>query len=149
MRGISKFFIVLLLSSGLCIAQTVVPFRLLTSSDSGSSRNVRELDYNVAVDQYLDVSGIKNVICQLIRREKPSGYDVLNFGIYYKLERFIPESERDIADGARHREQRIAQYHWNKDSPKDSRRLVVSKDPKGSSLPEWHYYDFDHVKSCR
>jgi hypothetical protein len=149
MRGLSRLVIVFLIGAGLCIAQTAISYHLLTSNDSGTAKNIREFDYNVSVDQYLDVNGIKNVICQLIRSEKPSGYDVLNFGVYYKLDRYVPESERDVADGARHREQRIAQYHWNKDSPKDSRRLVVSKDPKGKTLPEWRYYDFDHARSCR
>jgi hypothetical protein len=149
MHRTSKLFMVLLVSAGLCAAQVAVPFRLLTSSDSGSTKNVREFDYNVSVDQNLDVSGIRSVICQLIRSQKPSGYEVLSLGIYYKLEQYVSESDRDIADGARHREQRIAQYHWNKDSPKDSRRLVVSKDARGNSLPEWRYYDFDHTKTCR
>ena len=149
MRGTSKLFMLFLISTGLCAAQSSVPFRLLTSSDSGSTKNIRELDFNVSVDQFLDVSGSKNVICQFIRSEKPSGYEILNLGIYYKLDKYIAESERDVAETARHREQRIAQYHWNKDSPKDSRRLVVSKDAKGKALPEWKYYDFDHAKSCR
>jgi hypothetical protein len=149
MRGISKLFIVLLVSTGLCAAQVVVPFHLLSATDSGTTKNVREFEYNVSVEQYLEVPGIKNVICQLIRNEKPRGYEILSLGIYYKLDRYIAETERDVAEGARHREQRIAQYHWNKDSPKDSRRLVVSKDAKGNSLPEWRYYDFDHSKSCR
>jgi len=149
MRGISKLFMVLLASTGLCAAQTAIPFHLLSSSDSGTTKNVREFEYNVSVEQHLEVQGIKNVICQLIRSQKPSGYEILSLGIYYNLDRYIAESERDVAEGARHREQRIAQYHWNKDSPKDSRRLVVSKDAKGNSLPEWRYYDFDHSKSCR
>jgi len=149
MGDIPKSFIALLMAAGLCVAQTAVPFRMLTSRDSGSARNLREIDYNVSVEQYLDESGLRNVICQVIRREKPSGYEILNFGIYYKLDKYIEENDRDIADGTRHREQRIAQYHWYKDSPKDSRRLVVSKDAKGKSLPEWRYYNFDHAKSCR
>ncbi len=149
MRGILKLVMAFLVSIGLCAAQVAVPFHLLTSSDSGSTKNVREFDYNVSVDQYLEVAGIRTVICQLIRSEKPNGYEVLNLGIYYKLDRYISEEDRDVADAARHREQRIAQYHWNKDSPKDSRRLVISKDAKGKSLPEWRYYDFDHAKSCR
>ena len=144
-----KLFIVLLITTGLCAAQSAVPFRLLTSRDSGSARNLREFDYNVSVEQFLDESGLKNVICQVIRNEKPSGYEILNFGIYYKLDKYIEETDRDIADGTRHRELRIAQYHWSKDLPKDSRRLVVSKDAKGKSLPEWRYYNFDHAKSCR
>ena len=149
MRVISKLFMVLLAGAGLCAAQASVPFHLLSSSDSGTTKNVREFEYNISVEQHLEVPGIKSVICQLIRTEKPSGYEILSLGIYYKLDRYIAETDRDVADGARHREQRIAQYHWNKDSPKDSRRLVVSKDAKGNSLREWRYYDFDHAKSCR
>jgi len=149
MRGISKLFIILLAGTGLYAAQGAVPFLLLSSSDSGTTRNVREFEYNVSVEQYLDPSAIKSVVCQLIRKEKPGGYEILSLGIYYKLDRYIVETDRDVAEGARHRERRIAQYHWNKDSPKDSRRLVVSKDAKGNSLTEWRYYDFDHTKSCR
>jgi len=149
MSGISKLFMVLLVSAELGAAQVAVPFHLLSLSDSGTTKNVREFEYNVSVEKYLEASGIKNVVCQLIRNEKPSGYEVLSLGIYYKLDRYIAETDRDVADGARHRERRIAQYHWNKDSPKDSRRLVVSKDAKGNSLTEWRYYDFDHTKSCR
>jgi len=149
MRDISKLVMILLVSAGLCAAQAAVPFHLLSSSDSGTTKNVREFEYNVSVEQHLEVPGIKSVICQLIRKEKPGGYEILSLGIYYKLDRYIAEADRDVADGARHREQRIAQYHWNKDSPKDSRRLVVSKDAKGNSLPEWRYYDFNHTKSCR
>src|SRR5712675_1923764 len=149
MRGISKLIMVLLVSTGLSAAQIAIPLSSLSSSDSGSTKNVREFEYNVSVDQYLEVPGIKSVVCQLIRNEKPGGYEILSLGIYYKLDKYITETERDVADAARHREQRIAQYHWNKDSPKDSRRLVVSKDAKGNPLPEWRYYDFDHTKSCR
>ena len=146
MRGISKLFMLLLAGTGLYAAQAV-PFLLLSSSDSGTTKNVREFEYNVSVEQYLDPSAIKSVVCQLIRKEKPGGYEILSLGIYYKLDRYIAESDRDVAEGARHRERRIAQYHWNKDSPKDSRRLVVSKD--ANSMTEWRYYDFDHTKSCR
>ena len=149
MRGISKLVMILLAGTALCGAQAAVPFHLLSSTDSGTTKNVREFEYNVSVEQYLEASAIKNVVCQLIRKEKPSGYEILSLGIYYKLDRYIAEADRDVADGARHRERRIAQYHWNKDSPKDSRRLVVSKDAKGNSLTEWRYYDFDHAKSCR
>src|SRR3954469_24042553 len=112
MYRISKLFTVLLLSIGLCAAQAAIPFHLLSSSDSGTTKNVREFEYNVSVEQHLEVQGIKNVICQVIRTEKPVGYEILSLGIYYKLDRYIAEAERDVAEGARHREQRIAQYHW-------------------------------------
>jgi hypothetical protein len=149
MGDIPKVLLMLLITTGLCVGQSAIPFILLTSNDSGSTRNLREIDYNISVERHLDTSSLKNLICQVIRSEKPSGYEILNFGIYYKLDKYISETDRDIADGTRHREQRIAQYHWYKDSPKDSRRLVVSKDAKGKSLPEWRYYDFNHAKSCR
>jgi len=140
---------IVLAIAGMCAAQAQIPFRILTSIDSGTTKNLREFDFNIAVDQYLDVSSIRNMICQVIRNEKPAGYEILNFGIYYKLDKYIAETERDLSDSARHREQRIAQYHWAKDSPKDSRRLVVSKDAKGKSLPQWQYVDFNHAKSCK
>ena len=149
MRSTSKLLMVILAIVGMSTAQSPVPFRLLTAVDSGTSKNLREFDYNVTVDQYLDVSSIRNVICQVVRSEKPNGYEILNFGVYYKLDKYIAEADRDLPDSARHREQRIAQYHWNKDAPKDSRRLVVSKDAKGKSLPQWQYVDFNHAKSCK
>src|SRR5689334_13588606 len=98
MRGISKLFMVLLAGTGLSAAQVAVPFHLLSASDSGTTKNVREFDYNVSVEQYLEVSGIKNVVCQLVRSEKPKGYEVLSLGIYYKLESYVPETDRDVAE---------------------------------------------------
>jgi len=149
MRSKSQLLMLILAIAGMCAAQVPIPFRILTSIDSGTTKNLREFDYNIAVEQYLDVSSIRNMICQVIRNEKPTGYEILSFGIYYKLDKYISEAERDLSDSARHREQRIAQYHWSKDSPKDSRRLVVSKDAKGKSLPQWQYVDFNHAKSCK
>jgi hypothetical protein len=140
---------VLLISSSLVAAQSAVPFRKLSSHESGSAQTVKEFDYNVSVDQYLDVAAAKNVICRLILNEKPLVYDILSAGIYYKLDRYISESDGDVADAAELRNRRIAQYHWNKDSPKDSRRLVLTKDAKGQTLREWRFYDFDHTKTCK
>jgi len=145
----SKILTILLVAAGVCAAESPIAFRLLTSTDSGATKNLREFDYNVSVDQFLDASGIRNVICQVLRGEKPVRYEILSFGIYYKLDKYVAEADRDLADGTRHREQRIAQYHWNIDAPKDSRRLVVSKDAKGNALPQWQYIDFNHAKSCK
>ena len=149
MRSASKILTFIFAIAGMSAAQSTVPVRLLTAVDSGTTKNLREFDYNVSVDQYLDVSSIRNVICQVVRSEKPSGYEILNFGVYYKLDKYIAEADRELPDSTRHREQRIAQYHWNKDTPKDSRRLVVSKDAKGKSLAQWQYVDFNHAKSCK
>jgi len=148
MQGISRIVLVLMVCAALASAQTVVPYRLLSSRQS-SAGSIREFDYNVSVDQNLDVSAVKRIICQVIQSEKPAAYEVLSIGIYFKLNQYIPENERDVKDSAEHREHRMAQYHWNKDSPKDSRRLVLNKDSRGLSLPEWRFYDFDHAKSCR
>jgi hypothetical protein len=141
-----RLSLVLLASSALAAAQSGVAYRLLSARESTSSP-VREIDYNISVDQYLDVSGVKDVICRMVRAEKPNGFEVLSTGIYYKLDQHSPDS--DVADVAELRQRRIAQYHWNKDSPKDSRRLVLSRDAKGQALPEWRFYDFDHSKACR
>ena len=139
MQSLVRLFIVVLVCAGLAVAQSVIPFRLLSSHQPEPTDAVREFDYNVSVEQNLDVSGIKTVICSLSQSEKPSAYDVLSIGIYYKLDHYDTDQ----------REHRIAQYHWNKDSPKNSRRLVVNKDAKGQPLPEWRFYDFNHAKSCK
>ena len=135
------------LSAVFAAAQSV-PYHLLSSRRSAESESVIESDYNISVDRNLDVSEVKDAICQVIRTEKPKSYDVLTIGIYHLLDRYISESERDSKDSAVHREHRIAQYHWSKDSPKDQRRLVVNKDAKGQSLAEWRFYNFNHSKSC-
>ena len=126
-----------------------MPFHLLSSRQSATSESINEADFNISVDRNLDVSGVKSVICQLIRAEKPRGYEILSIGVYYKLDRYSPESERDLQETAEHREHRIAQYHWSKDSPKDGRRLVINKDAKGQPLGTWRFYNFDHSKECR
>jgi hypothetical protein len=130
-------FIILVL-----LLQSPVPYRLLTARESGSEQTLKEIDYSVSVDQYLDGSQARNIVCALIREKKPRSYDVLSIGIYYKL-------DGDAADMSELRERRLVQYHWSKDSPNDARRLVLTKDAKGQSLPEWRFYNFDHTKSCR
>ena len=131
------------------IAQSVVPYRLIGTRHSSPADSIRETEYNISVEQNLDASSIRNAICQVLKNEKPAGYEVLSVSIYYKLERYIPEDGIDTKDAAEIRERRIARYHWSKDSPKDKRRLVVTKDPKGLPLKDWRFYDFDHTKACR
>ena len=149
MRSISTILVVLLVCAGIADAQTNVSYRLISSHRSDPTDTVKESEYNVSVDRYLDVSAVKNVICQLVRNEKPQGYEVLSIGIYYKLGRYTYEIDIDMKDVVERRERRIAQYHWNKDSPKDSRRLVIPRDAKGQPLKEWRFYNFDHSKDCR
>ena len=148
MQRITRILLVLMVCCSLASAQTVVPYRLLSSRESAPG-SIKEFDYNVSVDQNLDVAAVKRVICQVVQSEKPVASEVLSIGIYFKLNEYIPENERDVKDSAEHRAHRIAQYHWNKDSPKDSRRLVLTKDSKGQSLSDWRFYDFNHEKSCR
>jgi hypothetical protein len=124
------------------LIQSTVPYRLVTALESGSEQTLKEIDYSVSVNQYLDVSGARNVVCALIREKKPRSYDVLSIGVYYML-------AGDSADMSELRERRLVQYHWSKDSPNDARRLVLTKDVKGQSLAEWRFYNFDHTKSCR
>lgn len=149
MRASSILVIVVLANAAVGAVQPAVPYRLLSSRESGSPGTIKEFDYNVSVDSYLEVSDVKNVICRLISDEKPQRYEILSIGVYYKLDRYVHAGEGEPADSAEYREHRIVQYHWNKDSPKDSRRLVVIKDAKGKSLPEWRFHDFNHMKSCR
>lgn len=139
----------LLLCAGLAAAQATVPYRLIGTRRSAPADAVHEFEYNISVEQNLDVTNIRNTICQVLKSEKPSGYEILGVTIYYKMERYIPEEGMDSTLAAEFREKRIAQYHWNKDSPKDKRRLVVTKDAKGQKLAEWRFYDFDHMKACR
>lgn len=146
-RRVPPALLVLLACSVMVVAQAL-PYRLLSSRRSGDAGEVIESDYNISVDRYLDVTATRDVICRLMRTENPKGYDVLSVGIYYMLDRYIPESERDLKDSVQQREHRIAQYHWSKDSPKDSRRLVFNRDPKGQPLAEWRFNNFNHSKDC-
>src|SRR6185436_3137445 len=139
----------LLLSVQIIAAQAVIPYRLIGTRQSSPGDAVREMEYNISVEQNLDVSSIRNAICQVVKNEKPAGYEVLAVSIYYKLERYMPEDGMDTKAAAELRDRRIAHYHWNKDSPKDKRRLAVTKDPKGQPLANWRFYDFDHMKACR
>ncbi len=124
------------------LMQTPIPYRMVSARESGSAETIKEVDFSVSVNQYLDVSRARNIVCALIREKKPQGYDVLTIGIYYQLEGDSPEMTEL-------RERRLVQYHWSKDAPNDARRLVLTKDAKGQSLPEWRFYNFDHSKSCR
>jgi hypothetical protein len=124
------------------LIQSAVPYRLVTARESGSEQTLKEFDYSVSVDRYLIVSEARNIVCALIREKKPRSYDVLSIGIYYKL-------GGEAADMSELRERRLVQYHWSKDSPNDARRLVLTKDDRGQPLPEWRFYNFDHMKSCR
>jgi len=124
------------------LIQTAIPYRLVNARESGSEAALKEVDYSVSVNQYVDVSGARNIVCALIREKKPRSYDVLSIGIYYML-------SGDSADMSELRERRLVQYHWSKDSPNDARRLVLTKDAKGQALAEWRFYNFDHARSCR
>ena len=148
MRALTPIF-ALLLIGGLAAGQATVPYRLIGTRHSEPTDAIREFEYNISVEQNLDVTSIRNTICQVVKSEKPAGYEILGVTIYYKMERYIPEEGMDATLAAEFREKRIAQYHWNKDSPKDKRRLVVTKDAKGQKLAEWRFVDFDHMKACR
>jgi len=124
------------------LMQAPTPYRMVSARESGPADTIKEVDYSISVNQYLDVSRARNIVCTLIREKKPQGYDVLSIGIYYQLEGDAPEM-------AELRERRLVQYHWSKDSPNDARRLVLIRDAKGQPLPEWRFYNFDHSKSCR
>src|SRR5262245_13220634 len=130
---------VLLLCVRLAAGQAAVPYRLIGTRHSAPADPIRELDYNISVEQNLDVTNIRNTICQLLKSEKPTAYEILGVTIYYKLDRYIPEEGMDARLAAEFRERRIAQYHWNKDSPKDKRRLAVTKDAKGQPLTAWRF----------
>ncbi len=130
-------------------AQSAIPYRLIGTRHSSPADSIREMEYNISVEQNLDASSIRNAICQVLKNEKPTGYEILAVSIYYKLESYVPEDGTDTKVAAERRERWIAQYHWNKDSPKDKRRLVVKKDPRGQPLAEWRFYDFDHTKACK
>jgi hypothetical protein len=124
------------------LIQAPIPYRMVSSRESGTTETIKEVDYSISVNQYLDVSRARNIVCALVREKKPQKYDVLSIGIYYQLEGDSPEMTEL-------RERRLVQYHWSKDSPNDARRLVLTKDAKGQPLPEWRFYNFDHTKSCR
>ena len=149
MRSLSQTVMILLTCSFLATAQAPLPYRLLSQRTPDSADRIKEYDFNVAVDKYLEVAEVRNVICSLIRDTKPRAYDVLSVGIYYRLERYTLQSD-ELADASSElRQRRLAQYHWSKDSPNDSRRLAVMRDGKGQALPEWRFNNFDHARSCR
>ena len=141
--------VALTLCVGLAAGQAAVAYRLIGTRHSAPADPIREFEYNISVEQNLDVPNIRTAICQVLRSEKPTAYEILGVSIYYKLERYIPEEGMDSQLAAEFRERRIAQYHWNKDSPKDKRRLVVTKDAKGQPLTQWRFVDFDHTKACK
>src|SRR4030095_14989631 len=92
-------------------AQSVVPYRLIGTRQSSPADTIREMEYNISVEQNLDVSSIRNAICQVVKNEKPAGYEILAVSIYYKLERYMPEEGLDTKAAAELRDRRIARYH--------------------------------------
>ncbi len=131
------------------LLQAVPAYRLLSARESPPAAKVREFDFNISVEKYLEVDEARSLICAVVRDQKPQAYEVLSIGIYYKLERHTATEDGEGASDAELREHRLVQYHWSKDAPKDNRRLVITRDAKGQILSTWRFLNFDHSRSCR
>jgi hypothetical protein len=121
-----------------------IPYRILSAGKAYGSLDI--IGYGVSVDSFLDRQQIEDLICQIIRKEKPPSSEILDVGIFYKLnEIFNPGISRELQSQLI--DQYIAAYRWHKGIPGVRKRLWIYRDSIGNSLGP-KAYAFDHTSAC-
>jgi hypothetical protein len=124
-----------------------VSYRLLKSYLPKASDRFKEAAFMVSVDRELDRSEVEALICEIVRNEKPAGFERLAIAIYHDLDEYIPPVgapvlERKLA------EHEVAHYWWNVGLTGSQQRLHISRDKDGKLLSPWKSYEFDHTTQC-
>ncbi|MBZ5498690.1 MAG: hypothetical protein LAP85_20020 [Acidobacteriia bacterium] len=145
----------------ICLATIVVGFGVQQNAGSGmpekisyrlldSSRrqfgDLSAVDYALSVDRFLDRPQIEELICQVLRDQKPAPSSALGISIFYNLDKAfvtggLPNIEQRRLDHA------IADYFWNKSLPDKRNRLLIWRDARGNLVKK--FYDFDHTDACK
>ncbi len=104
-------------------------------------------NYAISIDRFLDLPQINQLICQMLRKEKPTNFSLLSieilFGTNKPISGGLPSLEREWLEHI------VATYSWSINLPNRPIRLVVWRDAQGNLLDPPQFYDFDHTKACK
>jgi hypothetical protein len=113
------------------------PYRLLASGN-----DARGAWYVVSVQTPLRASGMRALVCEVVRQENPENYRVLGVGIFVDLDSWIaPVGHGDTELDRKQDEHRIGDYIWNVELPHSKTRLHLVRE---------HRFDgFNHLSDCK
>jgi hypothetical protein len=123
-------------------------YRLLSSHLPKETDRLKEAAFIVSVDRTLNEQEVRTLVCEIVAKENPRGYERLTIGIFVDLDRYIPAAESPILERELS-EHRLANYVWARSVPDASRRLSITRDSDGKPLSQWQFYNFDHTKDCK
>ncbi len=124
-----------------------ISYRLLDSSTRQFGK-MTTANYTVSVDRFLDRSQIEQLICEVIRDQKPAPSSILGISIFYNLDKALvtgglPSLERERLEHI------IADYAWNISLPDKRDRLLIWRDAQGKLIDKATFHEFDHTKACK
>ncbi len=122
-----------------------IRYRLL-ELDRRQPGNTEIAGYAISIDRFLDRPQVEQLICQMLRNEKPVNFSMLSILIFYNLDAYIPGGFPSF-DRER-REHYIAIYRWALKIPVRPDRLVLYRDAKSNLLDPPRFFEFDHRKAC-
>lgn len=123
-----------------------IPYRLLGSDIPRQGDKLKQAGFVVSVERPLKRSEIEHLVCQVLAKEKPPGYDRLSISVYVDLDEYIPDIGSPIL-AQKNREHHLAWYVW-RNGLSSARRLTITRDTKGRSISPPDLFDFDHAKAC-
>jgi len=160
MRFVAVLFLSMVLAAGDLTIQAsqetdskAPKYRLVHSSLPKSGDSLRNFDYAVSVDHWLDLQSIRNVVCHVVDVEKPTNYRSLMIEIYFNLDEYpewIADGGGDFIDPGQQKlaEHSISYYAWHVDLPDKKNRLLIARDAGGVRLASPGSDDFDHTRDC-
>ena len=104
------------------------------------------INYRVSVEDYLSPDQLKQLVCGVVRREKPEGFKYVRIFVYHSVQDFKMMIVDQAVAG-----RTIATYFWNRDMiGKRGWELTVYKDTQGK---EYQFEDrlrlrFNHLADC-
>ncbi len=111
-------------------------YRLLASGDSANG-----ILYVVSVEAPLSPAGTKELVCEVVRQEKPLHYRRLSIDVFVGLNSWVaPVGHGDTETDRKQYEHWIATYTWNVELPESKNRLLLVRDG---------FVDFDHLRDCK
>jgi hypothetical protein len=141
--------ILLALLIAACYQVSSPPYRMLWKSQVDPLPHLRIQSYAVRVESYLDTEECKQLVCCLIKEQKPTKHGMLQIHIYHKLDEYLPDiglPEVKRLQVERH----IASYLWNEEFSKESGRghFLIRRDKRGIYLKNGETVRFDHEIDC-
>jgi hypothetical protein len=109
--------------------------------------DAKAVSYSISIDRFLDRPQIEQLICQVLRKEKPAFSSMLSVLIFFGTDHYMPGGLPSL--DTERAEHTIAIYNWSIDLPDRPKRLMVRRDGQGNFLDPPQFYDFDHAKACK